>query len=500
MSASISSALPPSVASLNGNGNGHKPQRTAVLVAEPPKPRDVEELCEKFAEVCESAVHPLQIAGALEFDGWSDQAVRKRYGVSDVFTLAEEMYRRVPRRPTEPPPQPDAWRVSKWRPALHGLLYGMPTVCFAAAAGVLVGRGVLSVMIVALLSSWALSQALAYLGYTRLGQGVPVQAQRVLLAGLGAGIVGVLVAMDLVSVAIPVYKPVFIFGLGLGSYMLGATVLLVLGAEALLFAALAPGVVGATAFLLLGRPAHLEHVAWAVLAATPLLALGLAVALTCRGAELRHRPVRRPGTKAPRLLTAADLRSALPSAGWGLIAGGLLVFPVAVGMPSHGGVNTGALLASLPLALSMGAAEWMLVWFRRHTQRLLRRTRKLGTFATRTRLMLIAALLQYLSVTVLLVAAVTVIAGETGLIKPHWSAVPQIVAYLALGCSMFVSLLLQGFGSRIFPLAACATALALEIAYRHLWVLGQIVICTTLLAVLTGYAAVALGSAARHAC
>ena len=43
----------------------------------------------------------------------------------------------------------------------------------------------------------------------------------------------------------------FIFGVGLGAYMLGATVLLVLGAERLLLAALAPGVVGATVFLLL---------------------------------------------------------------------------------------------------------------------------------------------------------------------------------------------------------------------------------------------------------
>ncbi len=498
MSASISSALPPSVAQHNGNGS--RPQRTAVLRAEAPKPRDVEELCEKFAAVCESAVHPLQIAGALEFDGWSDQAVRKRYGVSDVFALADEMYRRVPRRPTEPAPQPDPWQISRWRPALHGLLYGAPTVCFAAAAGLLVGRGVLSVMIVALLSSWALSQALAYLGYVRMGQGVPVQARRLLLAGLGAGLVGVLVAMDLVSVAVPVYKPVFIFGLGLGSYMLGATVLLVLGAERLLLAALAPGIVGATAFLLLGRPASLEHVAWAVLATTPLLALGLAVAHTSRGAELRRNKIKRPGSKPTRLLTAADLRAALPSAGWGLVAGGLLVFPVAVGMPAHGGVNTGALLASLPLALSMGAAEWMLVWFRRHTQRLLRKTSKLRAFAMRTRLMLVAALLQYLAATLLLTATVTAIATYSGLIKPHWSAVPQVAAYMALGCSMFVSLLLQGFGSRIFPLVACAAALALEIAYRDLWVLGQILVCTALLAVLTGYAAYALGSAARHAC
>ena len=59
-------------------------------------PRNIEELCEQFIAVCESAVDPLEISSALEFEGLNDQAVRKRYGVSDVFALAEEMYRRVP--------------------------------------------------------------------------------------------------------------------------------------------------------------------------------------------------------------------------------------------------------------------------------------------------------------------------------------------------------------------------------------------------------------------
>ena len=61
---------------------------------------------------------------------------------------------------------------------------------------------------------------------------------------------------------------------------------------------------------------------------------------------------------------AAELRGALPSAGFGLVAAGLLVFPVAAGVRGLEGANTGALLASLPLALSMGAAEWLLVWYR----------------------------------------------------------------------------------------------------------------------------------------
>jgi hypothetical protein len=504
MSAGAVPDLQTSAAQLNGNGS--KPRLMTVVRGEAPKPRDVEELCEQFVSVCESAVDPLEIASALEFDGWSDQTVRKRYGVSDVFAIAEEMYRRVPRRPAEPEPLPDPWRTSKFRPALHGLLYGLPTLCFAAASGLLVGRGVLVVLVVALLTSWALSQAVAYLGYSRLGQGAPVQAQRVLLVGLGAGMVGLLVAMDLVSIAVPVYKSVFIFGVGLGSYMFGATVLLVLGEEGLLFLVLAPGVLGAGVFLVVGRPSHWEHLVWAALAATPLLALGLAVARTSPGIGF---PSRLPGrgkharAKPPaatgKLLTAADLRAALPSAGFGLLAGGLLVFPVVAGVSGHGGTNPGAVLASLPLALSMGAAEWMLVWFRRHTQRLLRNTRELRAFAIRARLVLCGALLQYLTATVLLLIAIVAIAIEARLADPNWTVLPQIAAYMALGGAMFIALLLQAFGSRIFPLAACAAALAFEIVGRRLGVFGQIVACTGLLVVLTGYAALVLGRAVRHA-
>jgi hypothetical protein len=51
-------------------------RRLAVVPAEDAKPRDVEELCEQFVLVCESAVDPLEIASALEFDGMNDQLVR----------------------------------------------------------------------------------------------------------------------------------------------------------------------------------------------------------------------------------------------------------------------------------------------------------------------------------------------------------------------------------------------------------------------------------------
>jgi hypothetical protein len=500
------------------NGNGLLPSPAGVT-----RTRNLDELCEQFIEVCQSAVDPMEISSALEFDGLSDQLARQKYGAPNVFALAEEMYSRVPRRPGEPEPSTDPWKNSKLRAALHGLLYGLPAVCFPAAAGLLSGLHVIRALMVALLTSWALSQALAYVGYARLGRAGSAGAARLLLVGMTVTVAGVTLALAMVGLVAHARVTGLIFGFGLGAYMLGATVLLVLGAEGLLLVVLAPGVLGSAAFLLLGRPAHLEHAAWALLAATPLLALGLATARAWREAGFRGpRGLRvrfdrgsqrglgillrrrsgvpaQPAPAADRLAVLPQLRGALPSAGFGLVAAGLLVFPVAVGLPGDRGINTGAVLASLPLALSMGMAEWSLIWFRRRGQRLLRNTQSLPAFAIRARMALFGALAQYLTAAAVLIAAVVSVASATRLVQPHWAVLPEVSAYLALGGAMFLALLLQAFGSRIFPLLACAVALALEFLWRDLGVLGQIVACLELLVVLAGYAALTLGRAVRHA-
>ena len=481
-------------------------RRLTVAPAEDAKPRDLAELCEQFILVCESAVDPLEISSALEFDGLNDQAVRELYGVPDVFALAEEMYRRVPRRPAEPEPVADPWRISKLRSAMHGLIFGLPAVCFPAASGLLNGPGVLRALVVALLSSWALSQGLAYLGYARLGRSGAVQAARLLLAGMTAGTCALGLAMALTALTGHVHLSVLIFGFGLGTYMLGATVLMVLGAERLLLVVLAPAVLGSATYLALGRPHYLEYAVWGALAATPALAFTLALwrALWQASREpgffgRRRGRNAKAQEAAGKLITAAELRGALPSAGFGLAVAGLLVLPVAAGLAGRQGPNTGALLASLPLALSMGVAEWLLVWFRRRTQRLIRATRDVPVFAYRARLTLLAALLHYLTAAALLTAVVVTVATAAHLIHLHWAIAPQIAAYLALGGAMFVALLLQAFGSRIFPLITCAAALAVEVFWHRLGVSVQLAACTGLLVVLTGYAALVLGKAVRHA-
>lgn len=448
---------------------------------------DVDALCQEFRAVCQSAVDPLEIASTLEFNGWSDHAIEESFGFPDVFALAGEMYRRVPRQPLAPPVSPDPWGPSRFRPLLHGLLYVLPAVCFPAAARMLTGPGVLAVLVVALLAGWSLSQGLAYLGYTRRNQAGPGQEGPLLRRGLAVGLAVVVVAMSLTALLAHARLPVVLFGAGEGTYMLGASVLLVLGAGWWLALALAPAVVASSVFLGLGRPAYLEHVTWIGLAATPALALGLALVFT-----------RSTSPSVGRSWSRTEVLRALPSAWFGLAAAGLLTFPIVAGVHGHGGINTGALLAALSISLSMGVAEASLLWYRRRTQRLLHATGDLGGFVTRARAALLAALLQYAVAAAALMAVVVGVAVGAGLATAHWTELPQLASYAVLGAAMFLALAVQSFGLRAFIVAASSVALGFEIAFRDLGVPAQFAACGALLVAVGAYASVELGKVVRH--
>ncbi len=444
-------------------------------------------LCEKFADVCESAVDPLEVASALEFEGYGDRTAREDYGVRDVFALAQAMYRRVPRKPRAPEPTPDPWQPGRWRPLLHALLYALPAVCFPAAGALLAGPGVLPALVVALLVAWGLSQGLACIGYLRLGRTDMTQARRVLRSGLLAGLVLVALAMAATRLVVHAHILVLLFGAGEGVYMLGASVLMVIGAEDRLPAALAPGVLGSATFLFLGRPPGLEHLAWAALAVTPLLACTMALVCTRTAVSLTGW-----------LPSLAELRAAAVAIAFGMVAAGLLTFPIIAGPHGHGGVNEGALVASIPLSLSMGAAEWSLLWYRRRTRRLLRTISDVRAFRLRARLALLVAWLQYVAGAVMLLALGVIVAVGTGLVDMQRIVVLEAVGYLVLGSAMFLALLLQTMWVRALPLAAAAAALAIEIGFRGYGVAIGLAVPVMLLTVIGSYSMVRLGEAVRH--
>jgi hypothetical protein len=401
------------------------------------------------------------------------------------------MYRSTQRRQSEISDIPAApsERTHRLRPLLRGALYALPAVFFPAAAGLLAGPSVLIVLVVSMTASWAISQGLAYLGYRRLGLGDLSQTKRLLRVGLA--VCSGAVALTEVVTGLVVSAPLgaLAFGAGQSAYMLGACVLTVISLERLLVIALAPGVLGSSAFLVLGRPAALEYAAWATLAATPLLAIS--IALVCTRSSTK--------TKRGRLLTATEFRDALPAAAFGLLAAGLLAFPVVATVVGHRHGSTGALLVAVPLSLSMGMAEWNLCWYRRRTQRLLRSAALLTGFGRRARLTLLYTVLQYMTTAGVLTLVVAGIAKAARLMSLSLSVLPELMAYLALGGAMFLCLLLQTYGVRHAIVAACAAALVFEVAF-YTWGLGaQLVGDLGLFLFLGGFAGVTLGRARRHA-
>lgn len=449
--------------------------------SEPP----LEALAGRLRTVCESAVDPLEIASALEFDGISDRAARAGYDVPDVFALARLLYAHVPRKPAAPEAKPDPWRA-RW-PLVHGLLYALPAACFPAAGALLVGPGVLPALVTALLSGWGLSQGLAAVGYLRLGMSGPAQARRVLRTGLAGCLVAVALIMTTTTLIVHARLPVFAFGIGEGTYMLGACVLLVTSNERWLAAALTPGVSGAVVFLLLGRPTALADQTWAALAATPLIACLIAVVVT-RGA----------GTQGGRLPRGNEMAGAFPALALGVIAAGLLAFPLVAGVSGHGGDNIGALIASVPLALSMGAAEWSLIWYRRAVRRLLWRTDDPHWFHRRATLLLVVTLVQYAAAMVATVGAALAVAVHVARVPVDLTVLLCAGGYLLLGAAMFLVLLLQTMRVRLVPLTLAAAALGAELALHSHGLTVQLAAPAALLVTVGAYASVRLGEAVLH--
>ncbi|WP_327401455.1 hypothetical protein OG194_15620 [Streptomyces sp. NBC_01288] len=106
-----------------------KPAPTRRGAADP-----VKALMHRHRELCERAVDPLEIAAGLEAHGVTDRTAA-RFRHRDVFSLAEEMYARVPRDDAAAPPS-DA--VTEQAPragwAVLALLPGV--LCAAAVTGV----------------------------------------------------------------------------------------------------------------------------------------------------------------------------------------------------------------------------------------------------------------------------------------------------------------------------------------------------------------------------
>ncbi|MEV8586379.1 hypothetical protein AB0424_05475 [Streptomyces sp. NPDC051180] len=416
------------------------PAPAAVALADDP----MDELAERLDGFVAAAVHPDEIAAILESDGMTDDHIRLTYGRADSFTLAEDLYARVERRH----PEPEARSGGVWLSGLagcllRGLVFALPGLAYVLAAPLLAGghgRAGLPPGTVPLLAGavtgWVWNQALSHRAYTWLGLGDRPAAARALLVGAPAGaLAGTAVAY---AAAGPGEAAAAVFAAGQSLYLAAATVLLVLGRERALIAALSP-LAGALPAFRWDLPDPLRA---GLLLASLAASVGCAALVlgpgTARGAAGRGGP--------PRAVS-------LPYGLFGL-GSGLLVLRAGVGDSLVGGV--GAVMA---LTLSMGPAEWLLHRFRDESLTRLRTLTTARAFRRAVTGTLVLCLGGYLTVLLgLTLAAALVWPGAP------WPALPHLTGLLLIGTVLWLGLLLQAFGSVVSAATVCLLAAAAQTA------------------------------------
>ncbi|MGW0971487.1 hypothetical protein [Streptomyces sp. NPDC002516] len=373
----------------------------------------VDRLAAELAEGIGPAVHPYEVAALLESEGLTAEVIQERYGHPNLFSLASALYERVPRTFPEPPRPGDPWRPDHVRCGLRGALFALPGLAYLLTGGLWHAGRDLDVLVSAGLVSWAWGQALGHRAYLRMATGRR-EAGLTLLRGAPLGALaatgsGALLAGSGTAIEVAAAQSV---------YLSAAGVLLVLGGERLLLAALAPLVAGAAA-LPWWDPGTVPRIA------LPLLSVlgSVAAAGWALRAALGASPV--PGGARP-----SPLRS-LPYGVFGFSAGVLVLL--------EGRQHPYAVVV---LTVSMGPAEWLLYRYRGMSVSALRATATPAAFLLRSTGVLGLCLLSY--VLPLLPAALLTGAEPAPL--------------LLLAATLWTALLLQAFGAAWLPAGVCLAA------------------------------------------
>ncbi|MER5502234.1 hypothetical protein ABT096_34290 [Streptomyces sp. NPDC002561] len=142
-------ALPPTAGTLatgagaaTGTGARRAPEIAGAVAARRPGTArrgtadPVKSLMHRHRQLCERAVDPLEIAAGLEAHGVTDR-VAARYRHRDVFSLAEELFARMPKTVTEPAAGPGAPERDVHTRAAWSLRALLPGAACVATVGVL---------------------------------------------------------------------------------------------------------------------------------------------------------------------------------------------------------------------------------------------------------------------------------------------------------------------------------------------------------------------------
>ena len=422
----------------------------------------VDRLALGLADVCRSAVDSLAIVAALEAEGYNDRTARERFAVPDLFALAEELHRRVPRDLDPPDPRPIP-ATGTARAMLRGLLFAMPSLC-ATAFLVAEVRGVARFALACIqVLSWGYGQGVAHLAYGRLNAADRPAALRILRVGTVHAVlasVWLLGATELL-LGTPLIT-LFPEATSLW-FCLAAIPALVLGAEYQLAAALGPAALGAVA-------------AWlGVSSDAALVGSQVSAAVTV---SFMFRLTRTESTVKPDV-TRREVRDLVPHVSSGLGVGALVM--VALAGPVATGQGLDALHAAIVLTLGMGAGEWHARWYEQRVNRLLSTLADPALFPPPATVLLIAALVRQVATTAVLAGV-----GYALFDRGHHDALGLYLYSVALAPGLLAVLFLRTIDANavVWPIALVLAATVAALPGRDTAVLTALALeFSTLMAV-----------------
>ena len=428
-------------------GPAPRPTHPVVLPRISTDPLD--ELVDRIRPALTRAVDALQVAAALEADGFTDRMARVEYGFSDVFALAGEVYHRLG-PPADTAPEPAATergRRGGVRVLAHGPLYALPGAVFPAVLAVLGQRSVVLALTLASALGWTYAGTAAYGAYRLLGSYRPRAAARLLRAAtLAAPVAGALAGLAVVAVAGGGWGLVLLAGCQL-AYQLAGTVLVFYRREGVQAATMAPAVVAGAAYLWAGpalRPAALVTAVAGVVAA---------YAAALRTTRRRGEPAEPSGLP----LLRADRRGLAGVTCYGLCSAALLLHAEAPYLLSRLDIA----VAVAPLIAAMGFVEGRAERFRAQAVRLTRRTHRPRDFERRVWRLIGRETLACLAVPAAL--GLVLLAALAGAGRFSAPAAVMTAAHVALGGAYYAAFLLAGFERFGWLCASMLAALAIHV-------------------------------------
>jgi hypothetical protein len=435
-------------------------------------------------EVWEQSVDELDASVSLEADGVNDAVAANRFGVPDVAALAEQLVALVPARAQSVSRGEGGTTIPSLRLALRGLIFAVPGLFYLTVAFTNPTSTASITMVIALLTGWGLSQAVALVAYRVLGRhGGPSAAlvqRRIITGSLAAAGVALMLAAavggDLVLVALAT---------GQVLYIIAATVLLFHAADRLLGLVLAPGALVCAAYL--GKLPVPDDIALSAVAVTVLAACG--AAWYRADTEV---PVQRPAGRA----ALSDLRASGPFVLQGVLSGIVVAYIPVRMLGSNVGADAHPLdLSIVPLVLSMGFAEIELLRLRAAGGRLMRRTVSLAGYRRGAFRLMASSQLRFL----LVLVSVSVVVGVLIDVVSGFNTrdLTLLGAYSILGTALLAALVLVAVDRVYMALAGfLLTGCAVAVGAGVVWTVGMAVsveggylaICVALLVCLTSMA------------